>query len=532
MESPAFNRKDTELPRTLPITRLAWSKESTFLAALALWKDTAYISVWDMKFLDLSNPRDTSNLHRHCAVANVKHEMGGDIDHLSLGLAISPKGDQIAVYQEPTIGQWADGSELNGESEFQFYLLENPQTQHHPQPQEHVVSMDYSIAGGAGRRKNDNSSGSPYLLPSGTNQLIRKTPHPMLRNFMGYGAFVTKTKNGGWEIMGKCSSHKNCDCNSGDPWTLFVACNGIYLDIFKIVKIKSTRYGPPEQKWESTHNIRLTDLAPTISRRITCKMMMEVISGNTFMWLEDGGLCCTIWDLENGSNISYIASTENARFRGDTFWGNSKMAISPDESIVALVRDGTLVTYYTHTGVIICERKFMDYKIEFVSFHGKSNEVLIITRNDTTLKLRSWILDPLQLDSEIQAPKGRAQVPIPIIGKTVLAFFREKQLKNKGLICDSNAGAIHCHFSYDPADRLAIRNNMEVVNHNDPNLQKSGEYSLRTGIHQESFRDGDGSMYWVLRVEVIEHEKPVFSFVPEPWMRVSTKAVREPVHLL
>ncbi|KAF9986959.1 Transient receptor putative cation channel sub V member 4, partial [Modicella reniformis] len=63
-------------------------------------------------------------------------------------------------------------------------------------------------------------------------------------------------------------------------------------------------------------------------------------------------------------------------------------------------------------------------------------------------------------------------------------------------------------------------------------------YQVKTGIHRESLRDGDGSMYWVLRVEVVERDsmqdpigKVIFSFVPEPWMRVSTANARQPAKL-
>ncbi|KAF9983581.1 hypothetical protein BGZ65_001633 [Modicella reniformis] len=131
MRSPAFEidgyRTGTTPNR--PITRLAWSKDGMFLAALALGDDTAYITVWDMKYIeDLSNPpTDTSFLHTHCAVAAVKfvnertdHEV--KLRDLSIGLAISPNGDQVAIYQEPIVGQWADDSNL-GRCDFQFSLL-------------------------------------------------------------------------------------------------------------------------------------------------------------------------------------------------------------------------------------------------------------------------------------------------------------------------------------------------------------------------------------------------------------------------
>ncbi|KAF9942453.1 hypothetical protein BGZ65_001286, partial [Modicella reniformis] len=58
------------------------------------------------------------------------------------------------------------------------------------------------------------------------------------------------------------------------------------------------------------------------------------------------------------------------------------------------------------------------------------------------------------------------------------------------------------------------------------------QYELKIGHHEKKFPDGDGSKYWILSVEVVEvsqgSNKVVFSFVPEPWMRVSTKDVVNP----
>ncbi|KAF9987533.1 hypothetical protein BGZ65_003192 [Modicella reniformis] len=65
----------------------------------------------------------------------------------------------------------------------------------------------------------------------------------------------------------------------------------------------------------------------------------------------------------------------------------------------------------------------------------------------------------------------------------------------------------------------------------------SNIYRLMTGIHSELLPAGEGVSYWVLRVEVMEEDlvlkalRIIFSFVPEPWMRITTSDVVNPESL-
>ncbi|KAF9995274.1 hypothetical protein BGZ65_009078, partial [Modicella reniformis] len=271
--SPAFNIDvhQSGTIRNHPITRLAWSKDGMFLAALALGDDTAYITVWDMKHIGDSSkpPSDTSILHEYCAVAVVKLETP---KVLSIGLAISPNGDQVAIYQEPKIGEWAAGTKLADKCEFQFSLFRR-------KPEDSVI-VGAVVPG---------MSKNTILLDRHTG-----VPDRILGSFIGYGTFLTETENKDWEMndvrtalsdnpgdsAGEDGSGGTTAPSSTPTNTLFVTCNGIHIDVFKVGK-----------KWTHIRFIRLTDLLPTLSRRITCKMMMEVVSSNTFMWLEDNGLC-------------------------------------------------------------------------------------------------------------------------------------------------------------------------------------------------------------------------------------------------
>ncbi|KAF9996273.1 hypothetical protein BGZ65_008139, partial [Modicella reniformis] len=236
MESPAFEIDGYRTGTTPnhPITRLAWSQDGMFLASLALGDDTVYITVWDMKYIeDPSNPpADTSILHKSCATAAVRfvnerpdHEV--KLRDLSIGLAISPNGDHVAIYQEPIVGQWADGSSL-GKCDFQFCLLnKNP---------DNSVALDISEMTGKPR--------NGTILDRNPD-----VPHKMLNSFIGYGVFMTETEDCDWGMDGvdvalygnlgvKDSTEEAGSGNDKAPSittnTLFVTCNGIYIDVFKV----------------------------------------------------------------------------------------------------------------------------------------------------------------------------------------------------------------------------------------------------------------------------------------------------------
>ncbi|KAF9936514.1 hypothetical protein BGZ65_002318, partial [Modicella reniformis] len=233
------------------------------------------------------------------------------------------------------------------------------------------------------------------------------------------------------------------------------------------------------------------------------------------------------------------------------------MAISPDESIVALARDDTLATYYASSGIEISVRKYSGHKVEHIAFNGQSNQLFVVVRRTMSLKLGSRLLDPLQLKSQVKTNP----VPIPIIGKTILAILPEARFKNKELIFEADGSKIRCYALHEPIDpdiattpgtlvkrttvfRLPTENRQKVYpkvgsqddHKNEANMKTNQEdqegskedkqYKLRIKAHNELFPDGDGLMYWVPRVELVEesqgYKKVIFSFVPEPWMRIST----------
>jgi len=320
--TPAFTM-ESSVAGSLPITRIAWSKDNTFLAALALSDDTAHITVWNMKDLDPSNPQKNLQQERYARYARdatTRKCSKGNLQELSIGLAISPDGDQVAVYQEPEIGQWADGSDLN-EGDFQFLLLFPQPSQPEQalflqpsqpgqalllqslQPIQEVTEKTYSITADpssiGGNVVGHHSSTVDIPGTAGDHCL----PHDKLKHFIGYGAFFPEARknNLGMASSTTCLVSPSAGNNEGetkpkntgdttDSNTVFVACNGIYIDVYVFTDIS----GP---KWWNTHSISLIDLIPTINRRVTCRMMMDVISRNTFMWFGDGGACCSIWGI-------------------------------------------------------------------------------------------------------------------------------------------------------------------------------------------------------------------------------------------
>ncbi|KAF9361081.1 hypothetical protein BGX26_005948 [Mortierella sp. AD094] len=531
-------------PSSAPVTRLASSKGSRFLASLAVSKNIAYITVWDLSAVkNPNNPyKNVNKLYSGCATVAVEHVGVGD---LPIGLSISSNGDQVAIFQEPKIGDWAEGSGVE-KATFPFKLFNNPLV---PQSS-FVLDIDTPSDNNTNEKAAapvDNSSVSNPATPTEALQLTEvRWNYGLLRTFIGFGQFLPEMRKSDWEKNDVNSALNSTadDEGEGDDTkvssskssasqvnSMFVACNGLYLDVFEISS---------EKKWKRVHTITLADLLPTLSRRITCKMMMESISSGTFMWLEDGGRSCTIWNLLTGSNITHISSIENAAFKGPTFRGHSKMAISPHESIVALASvDGSLTTYFANTGMAIDDIKFPGFKIEHVGFHAQDDQLFVILRNSTTFELTAKILDTLQLKSQTITN----QVPIPSIGQTLLAFFYSKGFWNRGIICEPDATKINFYISHQPTSSKISKGHPTVVKALPEDVvyesrhHENIQYRLVTGIHRELLPEGDGVSYWVLRVEVVEEDlekrsqRVIFSFVPEPWMRVSTSEVSHPENL-
>ncbi|KAF9208761.1 hypothetical protein BGZ49_007617 [Haplosporangium sp. Z 27] len=544
IEKLRLNGKDSNIfSSTAPITRLASSEGSRFLVSLAQAKDTAYITVWDISVI--KNPfnayRNLTKVYKSCANAVIEHPGIGDLE---LGIAISSTGNQVAIFQEPKIGEWADGSTVVKAS-FPFRLFDNPLV---PQPS-FVLDMDASPSNNSDEKINSppNSSSNDTDTPVEVLQLKEvESNHGLLRTFVGYGTFLPEMKKSDWEKNdvnvalnstnedGADDGNNTKESNSkrdAKANSMFVACNGLYIDVFEISW---------EKKWKRLHTITLSELLPTLSRRITCKMMMESVSSNTFMWLEDGGRSCTIWNLLTGSNITHISSIENASFKGPTFRGHSKMAISPHESIVALASvDGSLTTYFTNTGMAIDDRKFPGCKIEYLAFQGQDDQLFVMLRNSTTFELTAKILDTLQLKSELQAN----QVPIPTIGQTILTSFNIKGYWNRGIICEPDGNKINFYVSYQASSSKISKDSPTVIKAEPEDIVYESmfddkiQYRLKTGIHRELLPEGDGVSYWVLRVEVVEEnvvnksQRVIFSFVPEPWMRITTNEVSHPENL-
>ncbi|KAG0013361.1 hypothetical protein BGZ80_011124 [Entomortierella chlamydospora] len=501
--------------------------------------------VWDMSVVkNPNNPnKGIKNVYSGCATVAIDHIGVGD---LPIGLSISSNGDQVAIFQEPKIGEWAEGSNVE-KATFPFKLFNNPLV---PQSS-FVLNIDTPSDNNANEKTAtvpaDNSFASNIATPIEPMQLTEvRSNYGILRTFIGYGQFLPEMKKGDWEkndVNSALNSTADGEGEGGDARasssknsasqmnSMFVACNGLYLDAFEISS---------EKKWKRKHTITLADLLPTLSRRITCKLMMESISSGTFMWLEDGGRSCTIWNLLTGSNITHISSIENAAFKGPTFRGHSKMAISPHESIVALASvDGSLTTYFANTGMAIDDINFPGYKIEYVGFHSQDDQLFVILRNSTTFELTAKILDTLQLKSQTMTN----QVPIPSIGQTILAFFYTKGFWNRGIICEPDAAKINFYISYQPTSSKVAKGNPKVVKASPDDVvyesrhHENIQYRLMTGIHRELLPEGDGVSYWVLRVEVVEEDlekrsqRVIFSFVPEPWMRISTSEVSHPENL-
>ncbi|KAF9991814.1 hypothetical protein BGZ65_000051, partial [Modicella reniformis] len=135
-----------------------------------------------------SETGDETVLHPSYATADITQETtDGIFNNLSIGLAISPKGDQVAIYQEPNIGQWKDEARLP-KCSFPIRLFNNP-----------LVMNQDNIPSNVG--ENFPNQDSVIMEIEGNRsdriQLVQQEsiPHRIFDSFIGYGAFLTEKKN-------------------------------------------------------------------------------------------------------------------------------------------------------------------------------------------------------------------------------------------------------------------------------------------------------------------------------------------------
>ncbi|KAF9359542.1 hypothetical protein BGX26_012090 [Mortierella sp. AD094] len=456
---------------------------------------------------------------RPFAVAAVQPGVG----ELPIGLSLSATGDQLAVFQEPHIGDWLDGSN-EVRASLPFMLFNNPLASPLVAPSKldgplnsNVREQSKTAVGDA--PSNHSSAASTETQPNAA--LLDKVAcvYEPLRTFVGYGEFLPDMKK---DVHSRdIGGHANEDARTGS--SMFVSCSGLYLDVYKI---------SCEKRWSHLHAISLADLVPALSRRITCVMMMRTIGSNAFVWPEDGGRSYTVWNLLQGSIVTRFSTIEISRFVGSYFSGHNNVAMSPRGSIVAFAKtDGTLATYSADTGMAIDDRQFAGYEIKNVEFCDDGGHLFIILRNSFTSELQTKILDAYNLRSE----SITSQPPILTAGSTVW---------NRGIMFVADGPKINCYLSDSPSNPKVSKSS-ETVLKADPadvvyesHIDDDIQYRILCGLHRELSRTGNGSSYWVHRVEIMEEnlslrtQRLIFSFVPEPWLRVKTTEVTNPENLM
>ncbi|KAF8924906.1 hypothetical protein BGZ58_001318 [Dissophora ornata] len=273
-------------------------------------------------------------------------------------------------------------------------------------------------------------------------KLVKEQPYPAyFVSFVGYGEFLPVPLSAADNDDNEDSSIARSK-TAAPIGSMFVACNGIYLDVFKI---KS------DGEWDRKHSISLKH-----------------------------------------------------QVQGPKFRGVSKIAISPDESIVTLASaDGNLTTYFARTGIAIHNKKFPGYKIEHGGFNGHDDRVFLTLRNSATFILETRILDTLRLNSEIATGK----TPIPIIDTSILSSFPQKDFLERGIVFEAAQSKINCYIVHQPTpppeftkDSSTKCSNRVVEFSKYPGSYTSPlsypRYELNVSVHEEVDQEGDGTKYW------------------------------------
>ncbi|KAF9116514.1 hypothetical protein BGX27_001808 [Mortierella sp. AM989] len=508
-----------ESTSNIPISRISASTEVDHIAILRATKDEIHLEVWDFSgVLESSQESRYHPLNREPAAEARRYPKKG-FHELSLGMALSPDGRQLAVFQEPMIGDWKGGSTA-GKATFEFQLF-------------HVSILI---------NKSGKSKETTYNIDDMESGLTSSTAIyniPSLRSFVGFAKFLPAS-----EVLSNNDSPKTEGASKiKNTPLLFATCNGVYLDIYDCTR----------EDWSHLHSITLVDLLPALSRRIICQMMMESMGPNTFLWLEAQGQTCSTWSINNGANISHLSSEDNISFTERVYRSSLKMAISPDESIVALAGiDGSIRTFFANSGIEISASWFTNFKIEYLGFLGQNDQILVILRDSFTHKLQSRIIDPLD-------PKIRIRfnpLPIPTAGTTLLRISHNSTTESnrKAMVCAAEGTILRFYrvqeipaiLSFKPTGPSVDETLTRITANIDLNGREEGDpefggdeeldYRLHVNLEMAPLENG---FYWILRVAIIQLPKSrdyddsiLFHFVPEPWLRCLTSDYTMPEKLL
>ncbi|KAF9359049.1 hypothetical protein BGX26_000300 [Mortierella sp. AD094] len=533
----SFMPLNIKITDNIPISRISAATEVEQIAALCVANDKIHVSIWDY-----SKIQEQSGDTKHSLVDwKPKAEAGpyckNGIHELPLGISLSPDGQQLAVFQEPKIGDWGDGATVEKATfGFQLILFDNLVSKSESEKSEaYMITMD-------GQKPQFNASNPASNIS-------------LLQSFVGFAKFLPSRSVPSTVDSEHSAQPKGLDSvrDANSNPVLFAACDGIYLNIFDC----------NQKGWRHLHSITLAGLSPHLSRRITCRMLIESIGPSTFLWLEDQGQTCSTWSINNGANINHLSSEDNVNFSDRVYRSNLKMAISPDESVIALAGiDGSIRTFFAKSGIEINTAnavRFINSKIEYLGFLGQNDRILVIVHNSINHQLESRILDPLDHRFRIKYNP----VPIPTAGTTLLlaAHSASSVSDSQGMVCaaegkflrfyrvqemhpdptvDQNVKSLD-NFADTKLNEISATVDSENREQGDAGFQENGEliYSLSISAEAKPLEHGDGKDYMVLRVLVHQKTKSsdfdtkaLFDFVPEPWLRCPTSEQNKPDQLL
>ncbi|KAF9199814.1 hypothetical protein BGZ49_010019 [Haplosporangium sp. Z 27] len=484
------------------ISRISAATEVDLIAVLRHSKDTVYVGIWDFNGVQ-ERSKDSINSLIDCgpkAEAPPLKQEG--VHRLPLGISLSPDGKYLAVFQEPLIGGWN-----SKEEPFKFQVFDTS-----------IKTPKHGEYGNSEVRLDMENMEIGLALSNAASHITS------LQNFVGFAKFLP---SGGSSTENGESPAKNKKRSQSDDSLIFAACDGIYLDLFDC----------SQERWNQTHSITLTDLSPSssVSRRITCQMMMESMGRNTFLWLDSH--VCSVWSVKNGANINYLSNENSKTFiHGGDYRSSLKMAISPDESIIAVATNrGSVRTYFASSGIEIRSIKFRTYKIEYLGFLSQF-ELLVVTRDSTTHEFGSKIFDPI----DMRTPRSCKPVPIPTAGTTLLITRRggATNVEDQTMVCTPTGAVLRFYRVQDtPHDQSTnITNEASYVKHQlsipvpidaskNENSSEEPMYKISLIPSKEALENGDERLYWVIGVKVEQTcpNKVLCEFVPEPWMRSLVK---------
>ncbi|KAG0366844.1 hypothetical protein BGX24_003512, partial [Mortierella sp. AD032] len=339
-----------DLSPTMEIVTYAISGDGSHVATVAAVEDQIFLDVWDLR-----NPHQFHPDHNHSANSSIFNHSNTKIDKIDKrSLSSQPSKDHPPILLSGTTptnpviapfrprcsarvsaielpqshGERQIGVSLSWDASMVALMDASTLNTYFETPRQSVFAIFDHICG-PHSTVNEKSEITPFsstVLRSSEQHLdLTGTPAGRrLQNFFGYGKF-----------------HISALENQNVKDELFVTCDEQEVNVYGVYP-----------KWRHIHTIRLDQSRDILSNQhLPCRRLISTLRGRSFAWdiRNDDGI--TVYDIENGSVISFSLK-HRLHPKELSYSDNTPFCLSNDGTVLAIYQERVISTHWVGSGTL------------------------------------------------------------------------------------------------------------------------------------------------------------------------------------